>query len=167
MVKVDVGPIGRAVTGVAGRGKPSCSVTRICGSLEICLVAAVAGCRQCSVVVIRMTLRAWHGGVCASERENCCMIESGGRPVAGGVTERAVGGETRSRMARIVRTIEVGLVAPIASRGKRRVVVVRVATRTGHRRVSSRKRERSVVVIEGRERPRGRVVALRTACRKS
>lgn len=83
------------------------------------------------------------------------------------MAKRAVSWEACRCVSGILRPVVVSLVAAIARRRKRRVIVVHMALRALHRRMRTRQRKRSVVVIESCQRPRGRVVALRTIRRES
>jgi len=66
VIEIDVGPVRSRVARVAGRGEPCCRVARVCRSIPIRLVTAVAGRGQRAVVVIRMALRAGQRCVCSS-----------------------------------------------------------------------------------------------------
>jgi len=65
MIEVDVGPVRCRMAGVAGCGEPGCGVARVCRSIPIRLVAAVAGRGQRAVVVIGVALRAGQRCVCS------------------------------------------------------------------------------------------------------
>ena len=77
--------------------------------------------------------------------------------------------EVRLHVIRIRGAVEVGLVAADASRirGREVVVVIDVALRTLQRRVRAGERESRRRVIEGRSRPRRRVMALLTGLREA
>jgi len=83
------------------------------------------------------------------------------------MTERAIGGESRRSVRRVLRAGVIGLMAAVARGWKRGVVVVHVALRTLHRGVRASQREGRLVVIKRGQRPRCGVVALRTVGRKS
>jgi len=96
----------------------------------------------------------------AGERERCVVMvegraDPGGRSVAGLACSR----EPRRGMRRTIRSIPIRLVASVASRGQRGVIVIRVALRAHHRRVRASQWESGVVVIERRWDPATRRVA--------
>jgi hypothetical protein len=76
------------------------------------------------------------------------------------VADRAIGGEARRNVSGICGSSEVCLVASIACRGQRQVVIVRMALCARDGCVGAGQRERRGVVIEGRARPiRGAVAS--------
>jgi len=95
------------------------------------------------------------------------VIESRIQPVRGGVARVASCRESGRRMVRIGRTLVVPLVARVAIRRYRRVVVVHVAIRAGRCCVRAGQRKRRVVVIKRRLRPGGCVVAQIASLRES
>jgi len=98
------------------------------GAGEVGLVAAVAVCRQRSVVVVYMALRARDADVRASKRERrVVVIKSGLCPRRGVVTGGAGGGESGADVVGIVGSGVIGFVASVAIRGQCCVVVVGVA----------------------------------------
>ena len=92
-------------------------------------------------------------------RREVGVIERGSRPCCGGVAGRACCRESRRRMIRIRGSVVVRLVATHAGGRQRRVVVVHVATRTGHCRVRPGQREGGRVVVERGSAPVGGAVA--------
>jgi len=68
------------------------------------------------------------------------MVEGRAPPPRGRVAELAVGGEPARHMRRIVGTLEIGLVAAIAVRGRVVVVAIGVALRARNGRVLSGQR---------------------------
>ena len=116
---------------------------------EVGSVAGVTRRRGPREYVIDMAFHAIHGCVRAGQREGrVVVIECRSGPRTRRVTGVASRRETRRDVIRIGRAIPVGLVAPIACRGQRRVVVVCVALRTGNCGVCAGQRERCVVVIK-------------------
>lgn len=166
MVEVDARPVRRAVACVASCRKRSSSVARIGCALPIRLMAAVARRRQSRVVVVRVALCARHSRMRPGQREYRSMIEGGRRPVCRRVAERAVRGKSCRNVRGIVGAGEVSLVTSVAGRRQRRVVVVHMALRALNGSMRAGKREARFVVIEIRQRPRSRVVALRAVSRK-
>jgi len=87
-------------------------VSRIRGSREILLMAAVASRWQRCVIVIRVAASARNSGVCTRQRERSrIVIETRPCPVSGRVTGRAGGGEAGRDVRRIVGSRVSGLVA--------------------------------------------------------
>src|SRR5579859_3188398 len=83
------------------------------------------------------------------------------------MARRAGGRESRGYVVWIRRCRVYGLMAAVAIGRRAREVVVHVAARASHAGVCTGQRERGLTVIEGRSRPRGRVVAHRTILRES
>ena len=113
------------------------------------------------IVDVAIHASAWWHGMRSSQRETGLrMIEFPIRPLHGVMALFASRRETRMRH-RAVRVIEIGLVAADARSRQTGVVVVDVAVRARSRRHSVRtgQREGRVVVIEGRIRPGGGVMA--------
>lgn len=107
---------------------------RVIRPVEISLVAAIAICRQGCVVVIRMTLRTWHGDVRARQRKlRCAVIEGGRAPRGSCMALRAISGEPCGHVVRISSSREIRLVAGVTGCGRRYVVVVHMALRAGER----------------------------------
>jgi len=65
----------------------------------------------------------------------------------------AIGWEPGRNVGRIVRAVEISLVASVAGRGQSRVVVVGMALCAGHRGMCARQRKRCGAVVKGRGRP--------------
>lgn len=104
------------------------------GPRKVCLVAAVACCRQRCVVVIHVALRARHGDVRPGEREcGVVVIERRSRPRRSVVTGGACGWKAGGNVIGIGCPRVVCFVAGIAISRHRCVVVVRMALRAGHR----------------------------------
>lgn len=87
------------------------------------------------------------------------VVEGRSLPRSSVVARLASGRKIGCRVVRVGCGLIVRLVTRIAVCRNGRVVVVHVATGTGHGRVLARERERGVVVIEGRGLPCGRVMA--------
>lgn len=117
------------------------------------------GARENSVITwIGVAGRTYAVRVPVIHREICMVPVR--RDPRGGVVARGAGSrEARGHVVRIRRAAVVSLVARIAVRGQRRVVVVHVATGAGNGCMRSRQREGCVVVIERRGNPCRRVVA--------
>ena len=81
------------------------------------------------------------------------MIERSVGPTDRRVAHRAVRRESRRYVARIIRSVEICLMARIAIRRQRCVVVVGVALRAGHCPMRPGKRESGLGVIERRRAP--------------
>lgn len=95
------------------------------------------------------------------------VIEYRPQPRSRGVARETRGGEARSHMVGVRRTLVVGLVTGIAVGGNRGVVVVHVATGAGHRGMCAGQGERRVVVVKRRWNPRRCVVAQVAGLRES
>lgn len=76
VVEVDVCPIGSVMAGLASSRKSGGDVIRVGCTFPICLVAAIARCRQGRVVVIRMALRTWNRSMGSRQREYRGVIEA-------------------------------------------------------------------------------------------
>lgn len=153
-------PRRRCMTRVACCGPTRRYVIGIRCSGKVGGVAGVARRRGSRENVIDVTLDAIHRCVRASKREgSVVVIECRSGPVCRGVAGIAGGRKSCRGMIRIRRAIPIGLVASVARRGERRVVVVCMALRTGQSRVSSGQWKRRVVVIERRRAPRARRMA--------
>jgi hypothetical protein len=160
VIEGGAGPIRSAVASGARGGEPYCGVRRIRGPVPIRRVTGIAIGRQCGVVVVYVARCAGNGGVGAGERECGVVVIEGRRCPAGGrVADGAIGGEPRGHVSGICGSGEIRLVAAVASRGQRCVVVVGVARGASHGCVSARKWESSVVVIKGCRGPRSGIVA--------
>ena len=130
------------------------------------IAAMAAGALEDRVVVRVRVARRTHAARIAVVRGELCVlrvIEGSASPRGGVVAGLARCGEELRlcRVARIRRVVVVGLVAPDARRRQRGVVVVHVAIGAHARRHRMRtgQGEGSVVVVEGRVGPDGRVVA--------
>jgi len=145
----------RAVCGEAGR-----DVRGVRGPGKIRLVAGVAGCRRCRVVVVRVALRASHGSVEAGQGVICIgrVIERNGGPVTRVMAGVARGGEGYGDVIRIRSASEICLVAAVAIGRQRGVVVIRMALRACKRGMRSGQRKHGSMV-EGRRGPVSRRVA--------
>lgn len=153
-------PGGCGVAGGAGSGPSSCNVVGICGSNEVCLVAGVAirgGARE---DIVDVAFDAIDGGVRAGKRErSAVVVEGGSSPSRGGVACLAGCREARGRVRGVSGSGPVGLVAAVAGRGERGVVVVHMAGSAGNSCMRTGKRECRGGVIEGRGSPVRRGVA--------
>ena len=87
------------------------------------------------------------------------VIERRAQPTGSRVTDSTCVREACGHVIRIVRCLVVALVAPVAIRGQRCVVVVHVAVRTRYAGMSAGQRETCVVVVEGCRAPYGGAVA--------
>ena len=144
-----------AIGGEAGR-----HVGRIRGPSEIRLVAAVAIGWQRGVVVIRMARSAGNGSMCTRQRERRgVVIKCRSGPVSSRVTSGTRGREASSNVIGIGCPGKIRFVASIAVGGHSRVVVIGMTCCAGDSRVRAGQRERRVVVVEGRRRPRRCVMA--------
>jgi hypothetical protein len=123
------------------------------------VIAMASGALEHAVVArIRVARRAHTIGIPVIGRE-VGVIERRSRPAGRRVAGIASLREAGRRMVRVRRTRIVRIVAAVARRGQRRVVVVHVALRAGHvGRVIARQRERGHTVIKGRTLPVGEVL---------
>jgi len=140
VVECGAGPVRRRMARVASRGESSRGMGRIGRPVPIGLVAAVAKGRQGAVVGGRagMAQHALHGGVEAGQRERGGrVIERRRSPVGGRVADGAIGREAGGDVRRVGGSGEVRLMAGIAGCGQVVVVVVGVALRACHGRVST------------------------------
>lgn len=136
-------------------GRPSGGhMVRIGCRGEVRLVARVAVGRRSRENVIDVALVARNVHMCASKREwRVVVIESSSGPRRCRMARFARGRESSRCMIRVRRSIPICLVAPIAGRRQRRVVVIRMALRALQRCVRARKWECGVVVVEGGRNP--------------
>ena len=95
------------------------------------------------------------------------MVEGRAGPVGRAVAGSARRGEANRRMGRTFGVIEIGLMAPHAFGGQRRVVIVDMAGRTGDGDVGACQWKFGLAVIEGSPGPGRRVVALRAGGREA
>ena len=115
-----------------------------------------------------MALSALQSRVRAGQREaGSRVIETRPVPRSRVVALCAVLREICLHVVRLCRALEVFQVAACAGRTGQVVVAVHMTLRALNGRVRSGERESGVVVIEGRSRPGGRVVALRASLRES
>lgn len=139
-------------------GRESCrGMGGIRRSVPIRLVAAIAGGWQRCVVVIGVARRAGNGCVCARQREcRVVVIKGGWAPAARGVADGAIRREPRSNVIGVRGSSKIRLMAGVACRRRRCVVIVRMALRAGQRRMHPRKWIVSVHrMVEGDQRPVG------------
>jgi len=161
-------PRGRRMTRSACCGPASRHVIGIRCSCKVGGVAGVARRRGSREDVVDVAFDAVNRCVRASKREwRVVVIECRSGPRCRCVTGVACRRKSRRGMIRIRRAIPIGLVAPVARRGQRRVVVICMALCTGQRRVCAGQWKRRVVVIERRRAPRTRRMADRTICRET
>src|SRR6185312_496213 len=122
-----------------------------------CVVAAVAtGAGKYGVIGrVGMAVRADAVGVAVVGGEEGVIAarQSGRCPIGGGVAGGAGGWPARRGVIRIGGPGEVRLMAGIAIGGRTGKHVIDVACRASYGGVSTREREGSVVVVEGRARP--------------
>ena len=129
--------------------------------------AVAAGALEHGVVVrIRVAGCADALGVPVSHWEPS-VIECRACPSRGRMASLTRRREAGRRVVRIRRARVIGLVATVAVRGQRRVIVVHVAARACDGRVRASERKRRVVVVKRGIGPRSRVVAQITSCRKA
>ena len=112
------GPGGCRMAGIARGRESRGGVIRICGSVPIGLVTAVAVRGKRREVIVRVTLRAGQGGMSSRERKDRCVVERRRAPTARRMANRTIGWETRSDMIGIRSSREVCLVATVAGRGR-------------------------------------------------
>ncbi len=150
---------GGVAGGAAGR-EASRLVIRIGGAVVVLGMAGVAVGRGPSEDVIDVAARAGHGGVRAGQREGrVVVVEDRAGPACGGMAGCARRREASGLVIRIGRAGEVLGVARVAIRRSSSKHVIDVAAGAGDRRVRAGQRERRLVVIEDRARPRGGGVA--------
>jgi len=133
-------PTARGVAKRAIGGEPGRNVIRVRRPGEIRLVAGIAGSRRVRVIVVCMALGAGQRGMSSGQRivGIHCVIEVDVGPVRRRMAGVAGRGKPGSRMARVCRSVPIRLVAAVAGRGQRAVVVIGVALRAGQCRVCSR-----------------------------
>ena len=146
---------GTGVVASLARGRKAGSdMARVVRSLIIRLMATVASCWKCGVVVVHVTLRAGDGHVKAREWESGqIVIEGGLQPRRGVVTHLTSIGEPNRRMRGIVGAVVIRHVASRTGRISQVVVSVHVALGARHIHMEARQREPCVVVIESRRQP--------------
>jgi len=168
VVERRAGPRRGVVAGGASGGEVGRDVVRILDARVIRLVARIAVGRDRGVVVGDVARRAGYRDVRAGERERgVVVIKSGGSPVRGAVTYRAVQGEARLRVVGIGGLVVVADVTGVAVRGDGGVVVVYVTLRAGHGEVRTRERKHSGGMVESGPAPVDGAVALRAIRGKS
>lgn len=126
--------------------------------IGICFCVAVGTGKSCVIVWIGVAGCAHAVSVSVIDGE-IGVIPVGWNPRRCVMAGRASRREPRRRVVRIGGACVVSLVARIAGRRQRCIVVVDVATGTGDRLVRACQRERRVVVIEAGRNPCRRVVA--------
>jgi len=116
-------------------------VRRSVGVVEVGFVAAIAvRGKPAGVIVIHVAQCALHGDVRAGQRERrCVVIERCSRPHRNGVAHLTIRREATRDVIGVCRPVVISLMAGVASRGRRRVVVVGVALRARHFCVPARK----------------------------
>jgi len=94
MIESRRSPVSRRVAQRAIGREAGGDVSRIRGPSEIRFMAAVASCRQRSVIVIRVATRARHSRMRSRQRERCrVVIEARSGPIRGRVAGTARRGE--------------------------------------------------------------------------
>ena len=170
VVEVRSRPGGCVVALLAILREAARNVIRIRGPLVIVQMAGHATRVRAvqRVVVVDVALRALQGRMRAGQRESGSRVIEG-RSIPGRriVALRAGLREIRLHVIRLGRTLEILQVAGHAGRAGQIVVAVHVTLRALNGGVRAGERESGVVVIEGRRRPRGRVVALLASLRES
>jgi hypothetical protein len=152
----------------ASRRPACCHMIGIRGAIEIRLVAGVTGRRCAGKDVIDMAADAIHSEVRTGQWEGCVVvIKRCPCPRCGCVAGSAGGGKSRGSMVRVSRPSPIRQVAAVAGCRQRGEVVIRVTLRADQRSMRSRKRERSIVVIERRWTPSAGRMTDRAICRKS
>src|SRR5579871_283529 len=166
------GPIRKRVARVAGLRESGRRVIGIGRVVVIRLMAApaVAGCG--CVVVPHVTQAALvigqHRGVIAGQLERRRrMRKRGARPVGSRVAQRAILREARGRMARIVGSVVIGLMAVPARWAVQRVVIVHMTLAALQTGVKSGQGKPCRRMVERRPQPVRRRVAPRTILRET
>jgi hypothetical protein len=127
----------------------ACHVVRIRGSLEVGLMAIVARARQSDVLVVDMALSARNRLMRPSQRKLSRRVTEDGRPPrCGGVARLTVMAEIAQHVVRILRLLEITLMALVAVLKHDLVVAVNVARLTLQRCVGPRQWETCCVMIE-------------------
>ena len=163
MVEGPISPTGGGVALIAGLRKARLHMVRIRRPLEIFQVAVHAGAAIQAVVVVDVALRALQRGVRSGQRKSRRrMVECRAGPVGRRMTGLAGGGKPCRRVRRIIRSVEIVLMAADAGGiGAGQVVVpVDMALRALQCRVRTGQRESRRRVIKRRIAPRGSVVTL-------
>lgn len=152
-------PVGGRVADRAVRREAGGHVIGVCCPREVGLVAGVACCGRCCVVVVRVALHAVQRCVRPCQRivGIRCMIEHDRCPVGGGMAGVTSGGEGCGYVTWIRGSGEILLMAAVAIRGQRRVVVVCVASCACDRSVCAGQREHRRVIERRRGPVTGRV----------
>lgn len=127
-------------------------------------MAGVAIGRHGCVVVIGVALRAGQSGMCAGQRKHRCVIECGRSPVSGRVAQSAICREAGRHVSGVRGPGKIRLVAAVAGRWQRCIVVIGMATRARNSRMCAGQRESRVVMVKGRRRPGRSVMAGRAGC---
>ena len=86
VVECDGRPVGGCMAGVTCRWESGCNVIGIRSPRKGCLVAAVARCRKCRVVVVGVALRAGDSSMRTRKWKHRSMVECGRSPSRGAVT---------------------------------------------------------------------------------
>jgi len=139
-------------------------VNRIVGIVEIGLMTVIAACRRAAVHAISVAERAGGGYVGSGQRIAGLrvMIEARRRPSSRAMTNCAGVAERRRRVNRVVRVIEIGLMAAVAVCRRTAVHAVGMAESAGCGCMSPGQRIAGLrAMIKARGRPGGRIVAFR------
>ena len=180
MIEGRTRPAGRRVALIARGRESRLNVTRIRRAVEIGLMALHARSRLGQVVCPARTKRgvvalcALQGRVRSGQGESRgSVIEGGACPIGCAVTGLARSRETSLHVTRIVRAVEIGLMA-LNARSRRGQVICPARTERGvvalralQRYVRSVQGEAGACMVEGCIQPVGRVVALLARSRES
>ncbi len=162
-------PTRSRVTDRTIRREPCRDVVRVRGVVEVSLVTRSTSRWRSSKAPVDVALRALH--ICVRARKwktsHRTVIEGRTRPRSGRVTLLACRGKSSGNMVRILRTVEISLVAAYTRRRCALVLSVYMALRTEQRLVSTRQWESGGRMIEIGPHPRSRRVALRTGLWKT
>lgn len=169
MIESSSVPGGRGVTLLARSGETGRDVVRIRSLVEVCLVTTNAS-RRCSLVLsVHVTLRTHQRLVCSGQWEpSRGVIELRAAPRCRVMALRARGRESSGNVIRVLRVVEVRLVATDTVRWSSLELSIGVALVAGQRDVSACKSEaghRGMVKL-GAD-PRRRAMALLAGSRES
>jgi hypothetical protein len=132
-------PTGCAVARVARERESSLNVVRICRAVVVRHVTRLAGRIVQRIVVVDVARLARHRDVSASQRKaRCRVIKRSATPASSRMTRQTGCGESGGHVSRAGRIFVVRLVAAVAVRRQRRVVVVHMARGAGNAHVGTR-----------------------------
>lgn len=138
------------VADITGLRVSARNVVGVGGVVEVRQVAGDAGCAQGGVLTVDVACGARQRDMRAGESPaGRGVVENRAEPVGGGVTERAILGESRGDVIRIGGLVEVGEMTPLALRRRIGELTVQMALRAGQSKVVAGERESHRGVIEG------------------